>query len=234
MGLSLYRLGEEAIVPLRGFSLEGSERRTLRQAYHRAGRAGLAFDALPPSRVEPLLPELRRVSDAWLAEKGVREKGFSVGAFEPRYLAACPLAVVRQDGRIVAFANLWAPASKAELSFDLMRHLPEAPGPTMDFLFVSIILWGKERGYAAFNLGMAPFSGLRDRALAPLWTKLAARLYRHGEWLYNFQGLRQYKEKFVPEWRPRYLATPGGVRLPLVLAHLAALGARGLKGVISR
>jgi phosphatidylglycerol lysyltransferase len=230
MGLALFRLGEEAIVPLRGFSLEGSERRSLRQAYHRAQRQGLGFDVAPACRVPAFLPELRRVSDAWLAEKSVREKGFSVGAFDPRYLAECPLALVRHGDRIVAFANLWAPASRAELSFDLMRHVPEAPGTTMDFLFVSLILWAKDRGYAAFNLGMAPFSGLQDRALAPLWTKLGARLYRHGEWLYNFQGLRQYKEKFVPEWRPRYLAAPGGVRLPLVLAHVAALGARGLKG----
>jgi phosphatidylglycerol lysyltransferase len=230
MGLALFRLGEEAIVPLRGFSLEGSERRSLRQAYRRAQRQGLGFDVAPACRVPAFLPELRRVSDAWLAEKSVREKGFSVGAFEPRYLAECPLALVRHEDRIVAFANLWAPTSRAELSFDLMRHVPEAPGTTMDFLFVSLILWAKDRGYAAFNLGMAPFSGLQDRALAPLWTKLGARLYRHGEWLYNFQGLRQYKEKFVPEWRPRYLAAPGGVRLPLVLAHVAALGARGLKG----
>jgi phosphatidylglycerol lysyltransferase len=230
MGLTLLRLGEEGIVPLPGFSLEGSARRTLRQAYHRALREGLAFDVVPRSRVPALLPELRPVSDAWLAAKDVREKGFSVGAFEPRYLAEGPVAVVRQEGRIVAFANVWAPSSLAELSFDLMRHRPGAPGSTMDFLFVSMILWGRERGYRAFNLGMAPFSGLEDRSLAPLWIKLGARLYRHGEWLYNFQGLRQYKEKFAPEWRPRYLAAPGGLRLPLVLAHVAALGARGLRG----
>jgi phosphatidylglycerol lysyltransferase len=230
MGLALLRLGEEAVVPLPGFSLEGSARRALRQAYHRGEREGLRFDVAPRARVPALLPELRPVSDAWLAAKDVREKGFSVGAFEPRYLAEGPLATVRHEGRLVAFANVWAPSSLAELSFDLMRYVPGAPGGTMDFLLVSLILWGKERGYRAFNLGMAPFSGLEDRSLAPLWTKLGARLYRHGEWLYNFQGLRQYKEKFAPEWRPRYLAAPGGLRLPVVLAHVAALGARGLRG----
>jgi phosphatidylglycerol lysyltransferase len=234
MGLALYRLGEEAIVPLPSFTIDGPERRKLRQAYHRADREGLAFDVVPRCRVEALLPELRPISDAWLAAKNVREKGFSMGSFDPRYLAEGPLALVRQGGRTIAFANLWAPSSKAELSFDLMRHLPDAPGITMDFLFVSLILWGKAQGYRSLNLGMAPLSGLEDRTLAPLWAKLGARLYRHGEYFYNFQGLRQYKEKFAPEWRPRYLAAPGGLRLPVIVANVAALVSRGLKGVVSR
>lgn len=234
MGLSLFRLGEEAVVALEGFSLEGSVRRPLRLAYNRAQRDGLAFEIVPPESLPPLLPELRKLSDAWLAEKNVREKGFSVGYFDERYLREGPVALARVGERIVAFANLWTSSCKAELSFDLMRHVTDAPRTTMDFLFVSLMLWGREQGYRAFTLGMAPLSGLEDRALAPLWTKLGARLYRHGEYFYNFQGLRQYKEKFAPEWRPRYLAAPGGLRLPLVLANVAALVSRGLKGVVTR
>jgi len=115
-----------------------------------------------------------------------------------------------------------------------MRHLADAPRVTMDFLFVSLLRWGRAEGYASFNLGMAPFSGMEDRALAPLWTRLGARLYRHGEYFYNFQGLRQYKEKFAPEWRPRFLAAPGAFHLPIVLTNVAALVSRGLKGVVAR
>lgn len=234
MGLSLFRLGEEAVVPLEGFSIEGGPRRPLRTSYRRAERDGLSFEVVPAAAVPPLLPELRAISDAWLAEKNVREKGFSVGAFADRYLCEGPLAVAKLGGGVVAFANLWAPASRRELSFDLMRHVPGAPGATMDYLFVSIMLWGRAQGYETFSLGMAPLSGLEDRTLAPLWNKVGARLFRHGEYFYNFQGLRQYKEKFHPEWRPRYLAAPGGVRLPFVLAHVAAVVSRGLKGAVTR
>ncbi len=234
MGLSLFRLGEEATIPLDSFSLEGGERRGLRQAYHRGEREGLRFEVVPAETVPPLLPELRLVSDAWLAEKNVREKGFSIGYFDERYLARGPMALARLAGRVVAFANLLVSPTKAELSFDLMRHVPDAPRTTMDFLFVSMLDWGRAQGYRMFSLGMAPLSGLEDRALAPLWTKLGARLYRHGEYFFNFQGLRQYKEKFAPQWRPRYLAAPGGLRLPIVLANVAALVSRGLKGAVAR
>jgi len=221
-------------VPLHGFALEGSGRRVLRQAYHRGERDGLSFEVLPAGAVPAVLPALAQVSEAWLAQKKVREKGFSLGYFRPDYLAEGPVAVARKDGAIVAFANLWTSAAKAELSIDLMRFGPAAPRGTMDFLFVALMLWGRTEGYARFNLGMAPFSGFEERALAPTWTKLGSLLFRVGENLYNFQGLRQYKEKFAPEWHPRYLAAPGGLRLPFILTDIAALVGRGLKGVVSR
>ena len=104
----------------------------------------------------------------------------------------------------------------------------------MDYLFVEVMLWGRAQGYRRFNLGMSPLSGLRDRALAPLWSRLGARLFRYGEHFYNFQGLRQYKEKFAPDWTPRYLAAPSGLALPRVVAGVASLVSRGLSGTVRR
>jgi phosphatidylglycerol lysyltransferase len=115
-----------------------------------------------------------------------------------------------------------------------MRQLPDAPSQTMDFLFISLMLHGHAQGYRWLNLGMAPMSGMEDRELAPVWHRLGALVFRHGEYFYNFRGLRAYKEKFGPVWRPMYLAAPGGLALPRVLANIAALVSRGLKGVIAK
>ena len=104
----------------------------------------------------------------------------------------------------------------------------------MDYLFTRLMTWGREQGYASFNLGMAPFSGLEARDLAPLTSKLGAYLFRHGESFYNFQGLRQFKEKFDPVWEPRYLASPGRLTLPRVLADLAVLISRGVRGTFGK
>lgn len=78
-----------------------------------------------------------------------------------------------------------------------------------------------------FNLGMAPLSRLEPSPVSPLWTRLGRFVYRHGEAFFNFEGLRAYKDKFDPVWEPRYLAYPGGLALPLVLADIAALSAGG-------
>jgi phosphatidylglycerol lysyltransferase len=234
LGLSLFKIGEEARVPLDDFSLEGSDRRGVRRALGMVERKGGAFEIVPPHEVPALLPELERVSTAWLASKHTREKGFSLGFFDETYIARFPVAVVRCEGRVVAFANVWLASAREEISVDLMRHESDAPHGVMEFLFVHLMMWGKEQGYRWFNMGMAPLSGFQRRALAPLWSRIGAVLYRHGEHFYNFQGLRQYKGKFDPVWEPKYVACPGGLALPRVLLNVAALISGGWRGVIAR
>jgi phosphatidylglycerol lysyltransferase len=104
-----------------------------------------------------------------------------------------------------------------------MRHTASAPHGVMDFLFTELMLWGRSQGYRWFNLGMAPLAGLEQHRLAPAWHKIGRFVYQHGEEFYNFEGLRQYKEKFLPEWRPRYLAAPGRLALPRVLFDVTTL-----------
>lgn len=222
-GLALSKLGEEARVPLAEFTLEGPARAELRQAHRRAGREGLSFRVVQPTEVAPLLPRLREISDEWQRSKGVAEKGFSLGWFSEAYLKLCPVALVEQRGTIVAFANLWETDTLEELSVDLMRHAEAAPHGVMDFLFIELMLWGRARGYRWFNLGMAPLAGLEEHRLAPAWHKLGRFVQQHGAEFYNFEGLRRFKDKFAPEWRPRYLAAPGGLALPRVLLDVTTL-----------
>ncbi|HWQ40373.1 MAG TPA: phosphatidylglycerol lysyltransferase domain-containing protein [Burkholderiales bacterium] len=232
LGLTVVPLGEEARVDLARFTLEGAARKDLRNARSRLARAGCRFEILPREAVSTLLPALARVSDAWLTLKSTREKGFSNASFDAQYLANFPLSAVRRDGELIAFANLWLGAGKEELSVDLMRHLPDAPNGTMDFLFSELLLWGQAEGYRWFNFGMAPLSGLDAHAHPPLWHRFGSFVYRHGEHFYNFRGLRRYKEKFDPVWTPLYLASPGGIALPAVLVDLTALIAGSLTGIV--
>jgi phosphatidylglycerol lysyltransferase len=115
-----------------------------------------------------------------------------------------------------------------------MRYLPTAPKGVMDFLLIELMRWGRQQGYAWFNLGMAPLAGLADREFAPLWNRVGAFLYSHGERFYNFEGLRAYKEKFLPVWRPRYLATPGHLGLPRAVMDVAGLIAGSPRRIVMR
>jgi phosphatidylglycerol lysyltransferase len=230
-GLTFVKLGEEARVDLRSFSLEGSQASKHRQALKRLQKEGATFRILPATEVPAVMGQLRAVSDDWLHEKAGGEKGFSLGFFDATYVQRFPVAVVERHGRIEAFANVWPGAQKVELSLDLMRHHRDAPKGVMEALFVHLLCWGKEQGYAWFGLGMAPFSGFETSPVAALWTRLGGFLYQHGERLYNFQGLRAYKEKFNPVWEPHYLAYPGGLALPRILADVAALIAGGYRRI---
>ncbi|SEM58227.1 phosphatidylglycerol lysyltransferase [Luteibacter sp. UNCMF331Sha3.1] len=234
VGMSLLKIGEEARVRLDAFNLDGKSKKTLRGTVNKLARDGLRMEIVPVEGVPALLPRLKRISDAWMRDKKVREKRFSLGLFDERYLSRTPMAVVWQGDEPVAFANIFVTSTKEEASVDLMRHLPEGPSGIMDFLFIELMVWAKAEGYRWFNLGMAPLSGLQNRRTAPLWSRFGAMVFGRGERFYNFRGLHRYKDKFDPEWEPRYIAVPGGIALPLALANVASLISGGLGGVVRR
>ncbi|UYY78265.1 bifunctional lysylphosphatidylglycerol flippase/synthetase MprF [Sphingomonas sp. R1] len=224
LGLQPMKYGEEAVIDLRnGYPLTGGQFKSLRYSVKRATSEGLAFEVVPAVQVPALLPELRHVSDAWLAGKHGAEKTFSLGRFDPEYLSRFDCAVLRLEGRIVAFANIWETPNREEMSIDLMRHLPDTPYGAMDLLFVRLLQYGAAQGFARFNLGLAPLSGLKPGPLAPIWSRLGAAVYGHGERLYGFSGLRSFKAKFGPSWVPRYIGTSPGVSVPRALIDAAVL-----------
>jgi phosphatidylglycerol lysyltransferase len=234
LGFSIQKIGESAAMPLADFSLEGTKRGNLRRAWRKLGEAGAAFEVVGPDGVPAILARLRQVSDAWLAQHAGDEKTFSLGGFSAGYVAQFPVAVVRIDGQIVAFATLWTTAHKAAFSMDLMRYGPEAPKNVMDYLFVELLLWGQAEGYGAFEFGMAPLAGLDDRPLAPILCRVGRLLYEQGEEIYNFQGVRRYKDKYDPVWQPRYLAAPHTWQLPFFLADVGLLSSGGMAGLTKR
>ena len=223
LGLTLVKLGEEALVPLGDFNLQGPNRADLRQAWNRGKRSGLSFRMVPAEQVAPILPALEDISDDWLELKSGEEKGFSLGSFDEAYLQRLPVALIEHEGRIVAFANVWNATNGRELSIDLMRHASDAPKGTMDFMFAELLLWGREHGFERFSLGMAPLSGLAQHRLAGRWNRFANLIARHGERFYGFVGLRRFKAKFDPIWRTRYLAAPAGMHLPAALLDVTRL-----------
>ncbi|HET8882234.1 MAG TPA: bifunctional lysylphosphatidylglycerol flippase/synthetase MprF, partial [Solimonas sp.] len=233
-GLHALKLGEYASVSLPEFTLKGSARANLRHGASRGEREGLTFEWREGDAVGEWLPALREVSAAWMKEHDAREKSFSLGRFDDRYLCSGAVGIVRHGMRIVAFVSVQITEQRIDSVVDLMRYVPDAPKGTMDFLFARTIAQLQSLGYQNFGLGMAPMSGMIDHPLASRWHRFGRLLFAHGEQFYNFQGLRAFKEKFAPDWEPRYLVAPGGLGPFLALADIAALVAGGFKGVIGK
>jgi phosphatidylglycerol lysyltransferase len=234
LGFAVQKAGEAAVVPLAEFSLQGRRREVLRRNWRKAGECGATFEVVPQDHVEALLPQLARISDRWLARHAGGDKGFSMGGFEPRYVAEFPCALVRIKGRIVAFATLWTTPDKSAFSMDLMRYDEHAPKNIMDFLFVELLGWGRAEGFGVFDFGTAPLAGLHARRLAPFLSRVGCLVFEKAEELYNFQGVRRYKDKFDPVWRPRYVAGPGKWSIPVLLADVGLLSSGGVSGLAKR
>lgn len=232
-GYHLFKLGEEAIVPLERVTLEGHAGKTTRQFLRRAERDGVTFRVLQPPEVDARMVEIGEVSDHWLRAKHGIERQFSIGYFDPAYLRRFPCAIVEscQGGRLLAFANLLEGPRREELSVDLMRYRVDGPN-VMDFLITSVLLYGKNAGFQTFNLGMAPLASVGEHRGAHQRERLASLIFRRGEQWYNFQGVRFYKQKFKPDWQPRYMAYEAAWEWPVALANVSALIAGSWKGTV--
>lgn len=232
-GFDLFKLGELATLRLEEFSLSGKRWEDLRQAVNRSVKESLRFELRQPPFDTVLLADVERVSDAWLADKGGSEKGFSLGRFDAGYLEWGPLALVYHGERLVAFANVLPPyGHNGNASVDLMRVVPDAPRSSMDLLFARVLQWAQEQQYSRFSLGMAPLSNVGANPYARVNERLAALAFRYGNSRYNYQGIRRYKEKFRPEWTGSYLAYPRGTWVPGLLVDVAALVAGGYRKLL--
>ena len=234
LGLSIQKTGESAAVPLESFSLKGRKREVLRRNWRKAGEVGALFEVVPAQAVPAILDELEAISDAWLDHHAGGDKAFSMGGFIRRYVAEFPCALVRVDGTIVAFATIWTTPDRTTFSMDLMRYSDDAPKNVMDYLFVELLHWGVSQGYVAFEFGVAPLAGLEDRPLAPIMSRVGRLLFERGEEIYNFRGVRRYKDKYDPIWEPRYVAAPNKWAIPILMADAGMLASGGMVGLAKR
>jgi phosphatidylglycerol lysyltransferase len=234
LGMKSFKLGEQAVVDLQNFDLKGGAWLKLRRSINRAVRDGLEFSMLSADDVPAALDELLSVSQAWLQAHNAAEKGFSLGTFQPAYVAAGPVAVIRLHGKIVAFASILSEASGGDAFIDLMRHIPDTHRGMMDLLFVRIMEHLKAEGFKTLNLGMAPLAGLATHSKAPLWNHIGDRIFQNGERFYNFRGVLSFKSKFDPQWQPRYLAVTGRGAPIISMLDVTMLIGGGWKGLLRK
>ncbi|WP_205879186.1 phosphatidylglycerol lysyltransferase domain-containing protein [Leptolyngbya sp. BC1307] len=220
-GFQIAKIGEEAVVDLHQFTLEGKAGRKLRAPVNKLAKQGGNVQFYQPPIAADLLKTLRTISDEWLSHVNGSEKQFSLGWFDNEYIGDCEVATVETAaGEVVAFANIVSEYQVNDITIDLMRHKADVDRGTMDVLFVSMFQHFKAAGYDGFNLGLSALSGVGTRPDAPRLEKGLHYLSEHLERFYSFQGLHEYKDKFHPRWEPRYLVYPNLVALPAVVAAL--------------
>jgi len=223
VGLHVLKLGEEAVVDVEHYCSVTAETKSFRYIRHRFQRDGYRLARQVPPQPEGLLDEARVVSDQWLALPGRREHGFALGRFDKGYLRDMPLYLLRDStGLLAAFVNEIPDYRKGEAAVDMMRHRPEIPNSTMEYLFDGVLHDLKERGYRGLSLGLVPFSGLCQSKCANLEERLVSQIYEHANRFFSFKGLHRFKAKFEPAWEERFLIYEDGL-LGLVRTILAQM-----------
>ena len=203
-GFDFMKFGENALLDLEGFSLAGRKKSSLRNILNRFDKDGYEFKIVSPPFDSYTLDRLEEISNIWL--KGREEKGFSMGFFDRDYLNMSDIALVLdKDGEITAFTSLMPNYDEKILTIDLMRYdLDMKANSMMDYLFLNLFIYAKDKGYKYFNLGMAPLSNVGIYKSAYLSERIASFIFKYADSLYPFKGLRNYKSKYATKWKARY------------------------------
>ncbi|MFZ0430481.1 MAG: phosphatidylglycerol lysyltransferase domain-containing protein [Acidobacteriota bacterium] len=227
LGFRKLKIGDDAIVDLSRFKLEGRHFKKIRARLNALAREGIRFERHAPPLAASLIREARVVSDQWLTIPGRRERSFTVGRFDPDYLRGTVLCAARNgDGEMLAFVNEIPSWAEGEATIDLMRHIPDAESGIMDFLFVRLFLALREAGYSRFNLGVAPLAGFQEAEEASREERAVHYFFQQFQFLFSYQGLRQYKAKYASSWEPRYLIYRNILQLPLLARAILRVSER--------
>jgi phosphatidylglycerol lysyltransferase len=222
------KIGDEAIVDLGEFALEGKRMKHLRHYVNQMERMGMEVRFEEPPLSDELIRQLKEISDDWLKIPGRRERGFTMGTFDGHALRTNPvIAAVNAQGQVQAFMNIIPSYHPGETTIDLMRHRQKAPDGIMDYLFVKLFARQKERGFARFNLGLAPMSGFQPTEDASPEERAVHYFLQRLNFLFSYTGLYQYKRKFASSWEPRYEIYQNVLDLPRLAYALNKVAASG-------
>lgn len=201
-------VGDEAVVDVRRFSLEGGRNKGLRQAVNRVAKKGYTIEFHDPAVIDD---ELRRELQALMREsrRGDVERGFSMTlsrVFDPAD-SGLLLAVCRgPDGTPAAFCHFVPAAAINGFSLDLMRRSAgEHPNGLTDFVVVRTIEHLRAGGMVGLGLNFAVMrSVLADERGDSVSLRLQKWLLGRLSDSMQIESLWRFNAKFDPDWVPRY------------------------------
>lgn len=206
LGFRKLKIGDEAVVNLQKFNLEGAKKKDFRNRIRKLEKLGYFINYYREPIEDEVVLRLKQISQEWLSDSKRIERGFSLGYFKEDYVKETDIVTVEdENGVIVAFLNLIPSYKKGEMGIDLMRKARNAPSGVMDYLFVKTILLLQEQGYRTLNIGMAPMSGFNTHEKASVEELAVHSIFQKLNFLFNYIGLKVFKEKFADTWEPKYL-----------------------------
>jgi phosphatidylglycerol lysyltransferase len=197
-------LGQEGVVDLNSFSLEGGEKKSIRNALNKISEQGYTLHINQPPLRDGLIQKLKSVSDEWLRLTEREEIIFSQGMFVEREIKEqTVITVENSEEKIISFMNIIPDYAKNEGTYDLLRKTADAPNGIMDYMLIELFKYFRTEEIRYVNLGFAPMSGLDDpRNFTEKSMKFA---YEKIHSFSHYKGQKEYKEKFNPQWNDKFL-----------------------------
>jgi lysyl-tRNA synthetase, class II len=225
-GLTALELGDEAVVNVADFTLQGRSMRNVRQMVTRVSRAGYVAEVrrmgdMPRAEISRLI----RQADSWRGSPTERGFSMALGRVGAPGDENCVIATATEDGVLRAILH-FVPWGSDGLSLDLMRRDRSAQPGLNDFLIVETIKNAQALGVKRLSLNFAAFRAALERGerigAGPVMRAWRRTLLFMSRW-FQIESLYKFNAKFCPEWVPRFIVFTGTRDIPRIA--LAALEA---------
>ena len=226
LGLRTIYLGDEAVVELGRFSLEGRPIRKVRQSVTRLGKAGYEAELRELGSLDPeTLAQIEEVVER--GRQGAPERGFSMAmdSLRGQHDHETLVVIARDESDRIRGVLHFVPCyGRATVSLSFMRRDPGTPNGLTEFLVVRAIELLRGRGVEELSLNFAAFAKWLHSP--EKWhERVLGRLVALGNPFFQIESLYRFNAKFFPRWDPRFLVYEGTFGLPR--ASLAAMWAEG-------
>jgi len=227
-GLHTVYLGDEAVIDVRGFSLAGKKWKSVRQSSGRIERT-YTYEWMSETEISPeMLRELNEISKRWRGK--APERGFTmtlsqdVEGTNPDFRLCIAFDEDGKPGGFLRVIPIYGPSRGYTL--DIMRRDPDTPNGMTEFLLTRTIMKLDELGFERFSMNFAAwgrfFEDDVDYTFVQRIAKLGLNLVSP---FYQIKSLKDFNQRFYPEWIPRCIAYEGFRSLPRVaLLYSAAEG----------
>jgi lysyl-tRNA synthetase class 2 len=225
-GLHALYHGDEAVLDVGAFSLDGRPIRKVRQSVHRLQRAGYTAEFLHPREIEAeLRGELERIHRAWRGAEPSRGFAMALDALFRLEDEDAVFVVGRDpDGNATGFLHFAVVRPCGALSLSSMPRLRATPNGFNEWLICETVAWARQNGFVRLSLNFAPFAALlAPEAQLRGLQKLERRALLALKGRFQLDNLLLFNRKFFPSWERRFVVYERRRDLPRIgVAALAA------------
>ncbi len=218
-GLHTVYLGDEAIVRCSNFSLDGRRWKSIRQSSGRVART-YRFAWMAETEAGPdLIRQLNEISTRWRGK--APERGFTmtlsqdIEGTNPEFMLCIALDEHDRPGGFLRVVPIYGPDPGYTL--DVMRRDPDTPNGMTEFLLTRTMMQLDSMGLDRFSMNFAAWGRFFEEDVEYSFAQRLVKLVLNAlSPFYQIRSLKDFNQRFHPEWVPRCIVYDDLRSLPRV------------------
>lgn len=205
-------IGDEAIVMVDQFTLEGPEMKNVRQTLNRINRFEYKTTTKKLSEIDPSIrSQLSTLAQMWRGTSSERGFSMALGRFCDLRDPDCVITWAESNGEILALLQ-FVPWNRDGLSLDLMRRSQDAETGVNELMICATLEYARLHQIKKISLNFASFRSIFEKGkklgAGPI-TRLNHRILIFLSRFFQMESLYRFNAKFRPSWEPRFIVFPG-------------------------